>query len=291
MLLSMTGFGRVVKEYPERTYTIEIRSLNSKFNDLKIKLPHIYRSKELAVRKMISDVLERGKIDVLIEVQSSTGEEDIHINRALFAKYLTELRETCAGLGYEAADLASTVMRLPNVVISNTDVVSEGMWKELETTLTETIARLTEFRAQEGEVLKTEFRLRIENIAQGLAQIPEHEGERITRMKAKLRQNLENFLTNEKIDENRFEQELLFYLEKIDITEEKVRLEQHCNYFLQELANNKTTKGKKLNFICQEIGREINTIGSKANSPEIQRIVVEMKDELEKVKEQMANIL
>lgn len=291
MLYSMTGYGRVVNEFELRTITVEIRSLNSKFNDVKIKLPQTYREKELDIRKIISDKLQRGKIDVLIEMQSNTGDEQIKINRPLFKKFFRELKETCDELNYDAPDLVSSIMRLPNVVVPTTQGLSDEEWHELKSTIDAAIEGLMQFRLDEGSVLDADFQLRIRHIEEGLVQIPDYETSRIEKLKERLRQNLEQVNMKEGFDENRFEQELIFYLEKMDITEEKVRLAQHCKYFIKELAAKKSEKGKKLNFIGQEIGREINTIGSKANSSDIQRIVVQMKDDLEKIKEQIANIL
>ena len=291
MLYSMTGYGRVVNEFELRTITVEIRSLNSKYGDVKIKLPQAYREKELEIRKIISEKLQRGKIDVLIEIQSSTGDEDVKINRPLFKKYFNELKSTCSELDYNAPDLVSSVMRLPNVVVPNTNAISDESWEQLKSTVNEAISKLMQFRLDEGKVLETDFELRMQHIQEGLIKVPDYEPARITKLKERLRQNLEKINIKDGFDENRFEQEIIFYLEKMDITEEKVRLEQHCKYFIKELKAKKTTKGKKLNFICQEIGREINTIGSKANSSDIQRVVVQMKDDLEKVKEQIANIL
>jgi uncharacterized protein (TIGR00255 family) len=287
----MTGYGRVVNEFELRTITVEVRSLNSKFGDVKIKMPQTYREKELEVRKIITEKLQRGKIDVLIEVISSEGDEDVKINRSLFKRYMQELQSTCEELSYDAPDLVSSVMRLPNVVVPNMAAISEESWAELKQTIIQAVDTLTQFRLDEGRVLETDFQLRIQYIQEGLTKIPSYEMTRITKLKDRLRQNLEKVDLKEGYDENRFEQEIIFYLEKMDITEEKVRLAQHCEYFLKELNSNKGTKGKKLNFICQEIGREINTIGSKANSSDIQQIVVQMKDDLEKIKEQLANIL
>jgi uncharacterized protein (TIGR00255 family) len=291
MLYSMTGYGRVVNEFELRTITVEIRSLNSKFNDVKIKLPQTYREKELDIRKIISDKLQRGKIDVLIEMQSNTGDEQIKINRPLFKKFFRELKETCDELNYDAPDLVSSIMRLPNVVVPTTQGLSDEEWQELKSTIDAAIEGLMKFRLDEGSVLDNDFQLRIQHIEEGLVKIPDYETSRIEKLKERLRQNLEQVNIKEGFDENRFEQELIFYLEKMDITEEKIRLAQHCKYFIKELAAKKSEKGKKLNFIGQEIGREINTIGSKANSSDIQRIVVQMKDDLEKIKEQIANIL
>lgn len=291
MLYSMTGYGRVVNEFELRTITVEIRSLNSKYGDVKIKMPQTYREKELEIRKIISEKLQRGKVDVLIEVLSSTGDEDVKINRPLFKKYMQELQSTCSELDYEAPDLVSSVMRLPNVVIPNTNAITDESWTQLKSTVNAAIDKLMSFRLDEGKVLESDFELRIQHIQDGLTKVPDYETARITKLKDRLRQNLEKINIKDGFDENRFEQEIIYYLEKMDITEEKVRLEQHCKYFIKELQAKKTTKGKKLNFICQEIGREINTIGSKANSSDIQRIVVQMKDDLEKVKEQIANIL
>lgn len=291
MLYSMTGYGRVVNEFELRTITVEVRSLNSKFSDVKIKLPQTYREKELDIRKIISDKLQRGKVDVLVEMQSKTGDEQVKINRPLFKKFFIELKETCDELDYSASDLVSAIMRLPNVVVPTSQGISDEEWNEIKTTVNEALDKLMKFRLDEGSVLDEDFKLRIQHIEEGLVKVPDYESSRIEKLKDRLRQNLEKINMNDGFDENRFEQELIFYLEKMDITEEKVRLAQHCKYFIKELDAKKSMKGKKLNFICQEIGREVNTIGSKANSSDIQRIVVQMKDDLEKIKEQIANIL
>jgi uncharacterized protein (TIGR00255 family) len=242
----MTGYGRVVNEFELRTITVEIRSLNSKYGDIKIKMPQTYREKELEIRKIISEQLQRGKVDVLIEVVSSTGDEDVKINRPLFKKYIQELQSTCAELDYNAPDLVSSVMRLPNVVVPNTNAISEESWAQLKSSIKQAVDKLMQFRLDEGKVLETDFQLRIQHIQEGLTKVPDYEMARITKLKDRLRQNLEKINIKDGFDENRFEQEIIFYLEKMDITEEKVRLEQHCKYFLKELNANKTTKGKKI---------------------------------------------
>jgi len=214
----MTGYGRVVNEFELRTITVEIRSLNSKYGDIKIKMPQTYREKELEIRKIISEQLQRGKVDVLIEVVSSTGDEDVKINRPLFKKYIQELQSTCAELDYNAPDLVSSVMRLPNVVVPNTNAISEESWAQLKSSIKQAVDKLMQFRLDEGKVLETDFQLRIQHIQEGLTKVPDYEMARITKLKDRLRQNLEKINIKDGFDENRFEQEIIFYLEKMDIT-------------------------------------------------------------------------
>jgi uncharacterized protein (TIGR00255 family) len=291
MLLSMTGYGRVSRNYRDKNIIVEIRSLNSKFTDLRLKAPQHYKEKEPDIRKVLTERLERGKIDFTLEIISSTGEDGFALNVPLFKRYITELRQLGEELKVETGDLMLAVLRLPNVVASASDQIEEQEWENVYASIMEAIEQFESFRASEGKVLQDELQNRIILIQENLEKVAPLEGERVVRMRQRLHQNLEDSLGKDKIDENRFEQEIIHYLEKLDITEEKVRLAQHCKYFIEELTQPGTQKGRKLSFISQEIGREINTLGAKAYSSEIQRLVVVMKDELEKIKEQVANCL
>ncbi|WP_245550071.1 YicC/YloC family endoribonuclease [Haliscomenobacter hydrossis] len=291
MILSMTGYGRVSRNYRDKTIIVEIRSLNSKFTDLRFKAPQHYKEKEPEIRKILTERLERGKIDFTLEIISSTGEDGFALNVPLFKRYIVELRELSAELKVETGDLLQAVLRLPNVVASANDQIEEKEWEHVSAAIEEAIQQFELFRASEGKVLGDELRSRVVLIQDNLEKVGPLEGERVVRMRQRLYQNLEESLGKEKIDENRFEQEIIHYLEKLDITEEKVRLAQHCKYFIEELTQPGNQKGRKLSFISQEIGREINTLGAKAYSSDIQRLVVVMKDELEKIKEQVANCL
>ncbi len=289
MLLSMTGFGRAVQSFDSKTVTVELRSLNSKFTDVRLKIPQNYKEKEQEIKKMISDKAERGKVDVSIEIQAVTGAEQFSLNTALFKKYLQEIKQLAEEDQIPLGDIIPALLRLPNVVMPGEDSLDEKEWSIVLSTLNEALDKFTSFRTQEGKVLETDMATRIKVIQSNLSQIEPHEKLRIVKIKDKMMRSLEEFMGKKNVDKNRYEQEVLFYLEKIDINEEKVRLSQHCDYFLEQLGNDKTAKGRKLSFISQEIGREINTLGSKAYSSDIQRHVVNMKDELEKIKEQIAN--
>lgn len=289
MLLSMTGYGRAVKTFEDKTITIEIRSLNSKFTDLRIKLPQSYKGKEHELRKIIKDVVQRGKIDAVIDVKSIQGDGEYALNPALFKKYYKELSEIIENLGMTTGDMTQAILRLPNVVANADDVMDDEEWTVLQNTVKEALEKFTQFRSVEGNAMKEDCMARTQIIMSELEQLDPFEAKRVEKLRHRLQQNMEEYVGKDNIDANRFEQEILYYLEKIDITEEKVRLAQHCKYFQEVLETNNQVKGRKLNFITQEMGREINTLGSKANSSEIQRMVVRMKDELEKIKEQVAN--
>ena len=292
MLLSMTGFGRSTGSFKDKTISIEIRSLNSKFTDTRFKIPQNFKEKEPELRRIITDKAERGKIDLTIDVKSMSGDGEFGLNPELFKKYYRELHALMQEMDIPQGDLVQAILRLPNVVYTASDSVDEEEWGVVLKTLHEAIDSFTKFRIAEGKAMETDCKLRIKNILEGLNQLDPHEAERIGKLRHRLAQNMEEYVGKDNIDANRFEQEILYYLEKIDITEEKVRLEQHCKFFLEELASNSgTIKGRKLSFISQEMGREINTLGSKANSSNIQRLVVQMKDDLEKIKELVANIL
>lgn len=290
MLLSMTGFGRAETTHQEQDIIVEVKSLNSKYLDLKLKIAQKFREKELQIRQLIAPIAQRGKVDVMIEVINRAPEGDFSFNRALFKAYYKELNELQQELNLEG-DVMQTIIRLPDIVIPSTGSLDENDWQRLADTIKAAMEKFSHFRLTEGKVIEKDFALRVQNIERLLEELVPMIEERKDKMRERLRQNFEEFVSKDAVDENRFEQELLYYLEKMDITEEQVRLKQHCIYFTKELNNNKNVKGRKLNFISQEMGREINTLGSKANHSGIQHIVVQMKDELEKIKEQLANVL
>ncbi|MBK7872554.1 MAG: YicC family protein [Saprospiraceae bacterium] len=285
----MTGYGRETLPYKDKTITVEIRSLNSKFTDVRLKIPQNFKEKETELRRIIADRVERGKIELSIDVKSHQGDDEYGLNHALFKKYYRELSKLSDELGMHTPDMLQAILRLPNVVATDAEEIEEEEWAVVLRAMDSAINGFDKFRLAEGNAMEEDMRTRVKLIREYQSQIDPHEGERVTRLRQRLHQNLEEYLGKEKIDENRFEQEILFYLEKIDITEEKVRLEQHCLYFLEELDKQEKQKGRKLSFITQEMGREINTLGAKAYSSDIQRFVVGMKDELEKIKEQVAN--
>ncbi len=292
MLLSMTGYGRVVRAFGETKITIEVRALNSKLTDIRFKMPSNYKEKEIDLRRTITEQAERGKIDVNINVESLSGESAYIINHELFKRYHAELTQLKKELGIESGDILQAIARLPNVAGGEDVPLSDEQWAETEAALNDTLKDFLNFRVKEGEAMEKDLRLRNKNILEKLEDVKKFEGGRMEKMRQRMRQNLEEYMNKENVDENRFEQEVLFYLEKIDITEEKVRLAQHIR-FLEDTLNDKknTSKGKTLNFIAQEMGREINTLGSKAYSADIQHVVVAMKDELEKMKEMIANVV
>jgi len=290
MLLSMTGYGRAVKEFGEKVYTVEVKTLNSKFLDVKARLPQGYRSNEMEIRKMVSDKVRRGKADVLIEVKYLNAEQAIAFDREVFKAYYKELSTLSNELNIDKADYVQSILRLPNVATAGEEVIPEEEWEACKSVLREALDKLVQFRTDEGASLEADFRLRIKNIGQLLTEIEPHEDGRVERIRERFRVQLNEIVNNYSVDDNRLEQELVFYTEKYSISEEKVRLNQHLKYFIEQLEKNKGKEiGRRLSFISQEMGREINTLGSKANCAEIQRLVVRMKDELEKIKEQVAN--
>lgn len=291
MLLSMTGYGRATGSFDEKTISVEVRALNSKMTDLKIRLPGEYKEKEVELRKIVNDHAERGKLDIIIDVQNADGAATVSLNEALFRGYHRELTRLTSELGMGQTDLLQAILRIPNVVASMSGEVNEEEWKTVCDTVGKALDNLRAFRGQEGQALETDLRLRVGNILLLLAQVPPFEQDRFQRMRERLRNNMDEAFGKESLDTNRFEQEILYYLEKMDITEEKVRLEQHCRYFIEQVDNQQQSAGRTLNFISQEMGREINTLGAKAYDADIQRLVVQMKDELEKIKEQLANVL
>jgi len=287
----MTGFGRAEFEVNNKKFTIEIKSLNSKLVDINTRIPAIYREKDIQIRKELSDKLERGKIDFNIYVESLGDESNSKINEPILKSYFKQLSKISADLNL-ATDHSTlqAALRLPDVVKTEYQTLDEEEWDIIIRNIRNAIADIDKFRVQEGDALKIDILNSIELIQSLLVQIEPFESLRIESLRTRLTENLDKLSLNGNVDKNRFEQELIFYLEKLDINEEKVRLSNHCEYFMDTVAEPVPT-GKKLAFISQEIGREINTIGSKANNTEIQRIVVQMKDYLERVKEQLLNVL
>ena len=291
MIQSMTGFGKTILEIKNKTITLEIRSLNSKQLDVSARLPVLYKEKELELRNIISQSLERGKIDISIFIDTIEKEKTPSINQAVVKNYYEQLKQISGELSIENIDqILPVIMRLPDTLKIEKQELDEKEWEQVKTGVKEAIHELISFRKQEGKALQKDIHHRVTQISKLLDNIEPYEKERIGKIKTRINHNLSEFLATESIDQNRFEQEMIYYLEKFDITEEKVRLRNHCDYFLQTLKL-KIPAGKKLGFIAQEMGREINTLGSKANDSDIQKFVVQMKDELEKIKEQLLNVL
>lgn len=285
----MTGFGKATLELPEKTITVEIRSLNSKGADISLRLSSSLRNYELELRNEISKQLERGKIDLSVYIESNKVETPIEINVELAKAYFDQLRNLAIELNEPITDGLQQVLKFPDVMKSERKDADENEWKEIKKCVTNAISQLQKFREMEGQSLQKDFEERLGNISQYLDEVKKLDLHRIKSIKERIRNNIEELLGKSKMDENRFEQELIYYVEKLDINEEKVRLKTHLDYFLETCKEN--SPGRKLNFISQEIGREINTIGSKANDAGMQKIVVQMKDELEKIKEQANNVL
>lgn len=286
----MTGFGKASCELPTKRITIEIKSLNSKQLDINNRIPALYREKDLIIRNEISRKLQRGKVDVTFYVESMVPDKISQINEEVITNYHQQLKTVAEKLGLEGhTDFLKIIMPLPDTLKAEQPELDEEEWQKVHTTLTEAIDQLDRYRLQEGDSMLKDVKARNASIGQLLSEIPRFEKQRTQRIKEKLKEHLKDF-GNGNVDENRFEQELIYYLEKLDISEEKVRLSNHLEYFEETLIEEGPT-GKKLGFIVQEMGREINTLGSKANDPDIQRIVVRMKDDLEKIKEQILNIL
>ena len=290
MIRSMTGFGNAVAESGNKTITVEIKSVNSKFFDLSLRLPSAYKDKDLELRSALAKELERGKVDVSILLDSPDAPKKTSINAVLVKSYYEELKSISTDLQLNTTDYLGLILKMPEVLNTDKTVGSEEEWVQLRNTLIQALESFQSFRKKEGHSIEKDMEQRIRQIESRLKEIEKIEPARITAYRKKLTMSLEEFIQSNNIDRNRFEQELIFYIEKIDISEEKVRLRTHCDYFLKTMAE-AVSNGKKLAFITQEIGREINTIGSKANDAEIQKLVVEMKDELEKVKEQILNVL
>ncbi|MBK8349462.1 MAG: YicC family protein [Saprospiraceae bacterium] len=291
MILSMTGFGHSKAEINGKVIRVELKSLNARSTEIRCKLPNSYRDREMDLRKKVIDSLQRGKLDLTVTLDGFSDEENTFINADAFRKYYKELNALRQELEITEGDILQSVLRIPNVIGQNEELADDAEWHLVEQTLDEAIVNIKKFRADEGLVLKADLIERIKMIDQHLKAIEPYEVVRLDRIKDRLKKNMEEFAMKQQVDQNRYEQEILYYIEKLDINEEKVRLSQHCIYFMEELDNKDDQKGRKLSFIAQEIGREINTIGAKAQDSDIQQFVVMMKDELEKLKEQLANIL
>ena len=289
MLKSMTGFGKATKEFEKRTVNVEIRSLNSKGMDLSFRLSNSYREFELELRSEITRLLERGKVDLSVYVENKALETPVEINSGLAKEYYKKIKQLAAELNEPATDVLYQVLKMPDVLKSERKEPDENEWKEIKTVIAEAVEFLNTFRIMEGKSIEKDFSDRLGVIQDCLSKIIELDKSRITAIKERIKGNLNEVIGADKIDANRFEQELIYYIEKLDINEEKVRLKTHLDYFLTTMKE--PSGGRKLNFIAQEIGREINTIGSKANHAEMQKLVVKMKDELEKIKEQTSNVL
>lgn len=290
MVKSMTGFGKSEATLRNRKITVEIRSLNSKQLDLNVKIPAIYRQSEYEIRNLLTRTVQRGKVDVFVTVESQSVETSARINKEAFREYLRQMNDTLvyAGIdaGYDA--MLAAIMRLPDVVSTESETISDEEHKILIQTVEQAAAQLDAFRTQEGAILIADLLRRVDKIETYKQEVIPFEKARTETVKARILDNLAQLKTD--VDHNRLEQEMIFYLEKLDITEEKVRLTNHCKYF-REVASGEEGAGRKLGFIAQEMGREINTMGSKANESNIQILVIKMKDELEKIKEQLLNIL
>ena len=292
MIQSMTGFGKVTAELPSRKVTVEIKALNSKQLDLSTRIPAIYREKEMAVRSLLMQALERGKVEFSIYIESIGKDSSAQINQEAVAGYYAQLKEISEKIGIEKPNSwaeMQQVLRFPDVIRTEVVEADEAEWSVVENAVNQAIKQLQEFRIQEGAMLQKLFGQKIENIAQLLKDVEPYENERINKIKARICDNLEKVAAQD-YDKNRFEQEMIYYIEKLDVSEEKSRLDNHLKYFL-ETMNSGHGQGKKLGFIAQEMGREINTLGSKSNHAEMQKIVVRMKDELEQIKEQVFNVL
>lgn len=288
MIRSMTGYGKVSAHLPVGLVQVEIRSLNSKFLDLGLRIPRVLQDKEYAIRNLVTAPLERGKVTVSIQFERNVDTGSSLLNQRLFKAYHEELSALCEELQLDKSHLLDTIMRLPDVAATENEEAIDW-WPELEKLVKDGLAAYDTYRQEEGKKTGDDMLLSCLSIEKDLAAVVPYEGDRIETLRNRIKAGLELFAEQEKIDLNRFEQELVYYLEKLDVSEEKQRLAQHCRYFRENL--NKDSGGKKLGFIAQEMGREINTLGSKCNHVEIQKLVVNMKNELEKIKEQVLNIL
>ena len=286
MIQSMTGFGKASLQLPNKKITVEVKSLNSKGLDLNTRMPSVYREMELGLRNQIAQQLERGKIDFSLFIEITGEETSSKINVPIIRGYINQMKAVIADA--DETELMKMAVRMPDALKTERDELDENEWKQIQTVIIEALDNISDFRQSEGLSLEKEFSLRIANIRQYLHQAIALDPERIQNIKDKLQTAIAELKVN--VDENRFEQELIYYLEKLDVTEERVRLTNHLDYFL-ETINGSEANGRKLGFITQEMGREINTLGSKSNHAEMQKLVVMMKDELEKIKEQVLNVL
>lgn len=291
MIQSMTGFGKVTAELPTKKVTVEIKALNSKQLDLSTRIPSIYKEKEMQIRSRLLQTLERGKVDFAIYIEYIGKEASSQINQEAVMSYFAQLKELSDKLGISAPsswDELQLVLRMPDVIKTDPVEVDEDEWNVVKQAIDEAIQHLCDFRIQEGAMLQKLFAQKVSNIAALLNDVEPYEKERIEKIKGRILDNLEKLAVD--YDKNRFEQEMIYYIEKLDVNEEKNRLDNHLKYFLETMETGHG-QGKKLGFIAQEMGREINTLGSKSNHADMQKIVVRMKDELEQIKEQVLNVL
>ncbi|NNE55261.1 MAG: YicC family protein [Flavobacteriales bacterium] len=290
MIKSMTGYGKAEGTVGNRKYTVEMRALNSKQLDLNLRMPSVFKEGEMALRNSLSRTLVRGKIDVTIYFEADATEKKVSINKSLMESYHADLKEVAENIGQQEVDYMGLMIRIPEVLRPEREEFDKEEWLQIKAMVEKAAANLDKYRSTEGKDTEDDLRGRVTSIRSLLEEAEEPLNQRMETIKSRIRTNLEEFIDPDKIDPNRFEQELIYFLEKLDISEERVRLSSNCDYFLEVLENGEA-QGKKLGFISQEIGREINTMGSKANNAEVQRIVVKMKDELEKIKEQVLNVL
>ncbi len=288
MLKSMTGYGKATGTYNTKKISIEVRSLNSKSLDLNVRIAPIYKELESEFRKVIGQELDRGKVDLTISLDSTGETKSYAVNQELAKAYYNDLKSVNEAIGQENVDYLSLILRMPDIFINEKEELDENEKNWLLDLLKQASTNLNVFRRQEGEALEKEFTERIEDIRRLLLEVPKYENERITIIRERMRKSLEDIAATS-YDDNRLEQEMIFYIEKLDVSEEKMRLMNHLDYFLETMVL--PSAGKKLGFISQEIGREINTLGSKSNHGEMQKLVVDMKDNLEKIKEQILNTL
>lgn len=291
MILSMTGFGQAKRTVDNQKFSLELKTLNGKATDIRLKVPSYYKDKEMIVRRDLLKGIMRGKIDANLSITSEAGDDEYGINEALYKKYYSQISQLNTELGASGQEVSSAILRIPNVISSRDEEISDKEWAIVQEIMAEAVQSLNDFRRVEGLAMHKDLTDSNNKIRQGLADVEPFEDERIERTRSRLMRNLQEFKKNEQVDQNRFEQELIYYIEKLDINEEKVRLSQHCQYFEEVVNSDKPEKGKKLAFIAQEMGREINTLGAKAQHSEMQQIVVSMKEALEKIKEQVANIV
>lgn len=290
MIHSMTGFGKSEGQVAGQKISVQLKSLNSKQTDINIKVPNSFKEKELIFRQIISEKLGRGKVEMYLSYENSNESGQSKIDEKTFLKYYRQLKSVHTEMGEKMENISATICQLPNVLITEEEEnFNETEWKQVDTIVRQAVDSLIDFRLSEGQHLFADLSSHIQNIESLLQEALSFEKERIDIVKERLQKNLEDISQKEKMDQNRFEQEMIYYLEKYDISEEKVRLSTHCNYFVETMKES-AGQGKKLGFIGQEIGREINTLGSKANHAGMQKVVVQMKDELEKIKEQVLNV-
>lgn len=291
MLFSMTGFGKASCNYKNKKIVIEIKSLNSKQLDISTRIVGLYREKDIEIRNLIAKNLERGKIDLSLYIEDNNTQSATFLNQNIISNYKNQIENTCKALNIDSpSNLMEILLKLPDSLKTESAILEEEEWNVVENLLQDAFSQIKQFRRQEGQSLQNMFATKIENIRLLLEEVEKYEKERVDKIKSRLEENLKSIEDKISIDRNRLEQEMIYYIEKLDVNEEKVRLRNHMNYFIETMER-ENVSGKKLGFISQEMGREINTLGSKSNHSEMQILVVKMKDELEQIKEQVLNVL